>query len=232
MIKSFKKYLKENVLEDTFNAFVEESFSGGQIDKNKAKVFLDEPDYLYNGDSYRVIWASTQDIINQKTFKNIARFVSNKFLNDPNVYKFFYKTPEDAFASKIYVKNTEDKTGVIFLVEAKNAIDLSKYTGDNESIKERIESSNPILYFEPLNINAIYGKIVYDQYTDDGWELVTDQENNDQEKEELKNKDDDEVKPENTEKEKDNDNKNKPTSGISNGTKRSKFPHNATKENK
>lgn len=227
MIKSFKKYLKENILEDTFNSFVEESFSGGQIDKNKAKVFLNEPDYLYNGDSYRVIWAPTQDIINQKTFKNIARYISNKFLNDPNVYKFFYKTPEDAFASKIYVKNTEEKTGIIFLVEAKNAIDLSKYTGDQDAIKERVEAISPILYFEPLNINTIYGKIVYDQYTDDGWVLYTDEEKDmDSEKEELKNKEDNEVKPEDTEKD------NKPKSGISNGTKHSKFPHKSTKENK
>ena len=45
---------------------------------------------------------------------------------------------------------------------------------------------------------------------------------------ELKNKEDDEVKPEETEKE----TENKPTSGISNGQKRSKFPHSATKENK
>lgn len=229
MIKRFKKFLKENVMEDSFNAFVEESFSGGQIDKNKAKVFIDEPDYQYNGDSYRVIWAPAQDIINQKTFKNIARYISNKFLNDPNNYKFFYKTAEDAFASKIYVKNTEDKTGIIFMVEAKNAIDISKYTGDNDAVKERVEASNPILYFEPLNINTIYGKIIYDQYTDEGWQLITnDEENNDQEKEELKNKEDDEVKPE--EKETEKETENKPTSGISNGQKRSKFPHSQVKK--
>ena len=46
------------------------------------------------------------------------------------------------------------------LQDAKNAIDLSKYTGGNEAVRERIDASHPMLYFEPLNINTIFGKIV------------------------------------------------------------------------
>jgi hypothetical protein len=227
-VKSFRKFINEDVMRDTFNAFVEECFGGGQINHDKAQRFITETDYTFNGDIFRVIWAPTQDVVNQKTFKNIARYVSNKFLNDPNLYKFFYKTPEGAFASKVYVKNTEDKTGVIFQVPAKNAIDLSKYDGQNEAVKERVESTNPILFFEPLNINTIYGKIVYDQYTDEGWTLITD-ETNEEEPDENKNKDDDEVKPEVKPEEKKEDagqeKGNKVTSGVSNGTKHSKFPH-------
>lgn len=229
MIKSFKKYLKENVLEDTFNAFVEESFGTDKIDTDKASQFELDPDFTYTGEVYRLLWIPDSEIANQNSFKNIARHISNKYLNDPKSLKFFYKSVDDAYNSKVYALNTENKTGIIFHINTKNSLDLSKYTGNMENIKERINNTNPVLDFEPMTIDNIDAKLIYDQYSDEGWVLYTSDtkdDNNDLKDNETEEKTDDELK---------NDveqNKDKPTSGISNGQKHSKYPHSKTKEKK
>ncbi len=215
IVKKFKKFLKENILEDSFNNFVEQSITSPIIDKDKATQFLSNPEYLYSGEVYRLLWVPNQEISNQENFKNIARFISSHYLNDPNSYKFFYKTEDEVVASKLYAKNVEDKTGIIFTLNAKDAIDFSKYTGNNDSVKERLTTAAPVLYFEPLNIDTIFGKLSYDQYTQTGWVLDTNETNDSEDTKEIKDKKDHEIKL----------NKEKPVSGISKGKKHSLYPH-------
>lgn len=228
MIKSFKKYLKENVQQDSFNAFVEESFGNTQIDTDKASQFELDPDFTYQGEVYRLLWIPDSEITNQNTFRNIARHISNKYLNDPKSLKFFYKSIDDAYKAKIYALNTENKTGIIFHIDTKNGLDLTKYTGTMENIKERITNTNPVLDFEPMTIDSIDAKLVYDQYSDEGWVLYTtdNSDKNDLEDDKTRDKSEEELKTDVKQ------NKDKPSSGISNGKKHSKFPHSETKEKK
>lgn len=175
-MRTFKQYLR--LVEETdkeFNSFVEEVITTNQINAMKAKDFL-TPQYNYTGLIYRVVFHPKAEIekymnADQIDTKSIAKYVSAKFNHDR--YVFFSKTL-NGIKNFITYPNLftidENQIGVVFSVQPPASIDLTKYTGENIQVKDRLDQTEEVLSFEDMNIKNIDALYLYD----DGWHFETD----------------------------------------------------------
>jgi hypothetical protein len=174
-IKTFKTFLIEDK-NKAFNSFIEDVITTSKVSNMKAKDFL-LPEYNYTGICYRVVFypkANIEQYFSGETVdtKGITQFISANF--NSNRYAFFTKSLQGMKALITYpdlFKIKEDIVGIIFSIKPKASIDLTKYSGMNSQIKDRLSKTEEILSFEDMTINNIDGMYLYDE---EGWHFITD----------------------------------------------------------
>lgn len=176
-MKSFKRFLREEV-DKEFNSFVEEVLTTNRVATQKAKDFLTN-NYNYTGLIYRVVFHPRTEIEKYMSeeeinTKGITKYITSKFNHDR--YVFFTKSLNGIKGMIEYpnlFKFTEEQVGVVFSIKPAASIDLTKYSGDNIEVKDRLETNEEVLSFEDMNIRNIDALYLYDE----GWHFLTDFKN-------------------------------------------------------
>jgi hypothetical protein len=174
-LKSFKTFLTEDK-NKAFNSFVEEVVTTNKVSNMKAKDFL-VPENNYTGILYRIVFYAKDQIeqyFNGETVdtKGITQFITANF--NSNRYAFFSKSLQGIKGMIDYpnlFKVNENIVGVIFSIKPKASIDITKYSGQNAQVKDRVNKTEEVLSFEDMNISNIDGLYIYDE---EGYHFITD----------------------------------------------------------
>lgn len=176
-MKRFRHFIREDVSNQEFTAFVDEVLTTNQIDPKKANDFLTN-EFNYKGLLYKVIFCPLAEIQNFSQngipdVKAIADFIVKKF--NISRYVFFNKSLkglENAIKYPGLFNISEDQVGVIYSNKTAGSIDLTMYKGlggKNLEVLARLEATDPVLSFEDLTINKIDGLYIFQ----DGWKFRT-----------------------------------------------------------
>jgi len=170
-LKRFKTFLKEEATQDGFNEFVENTLEKNNIEVKLANDFL-TPEFDFTGIVYKVVFFPKEEVMKYYTnegtdHKGLTDILVKTF--NQNRYVFFcksLKSVENQISYPNLFKITETQVGIVYSNKVANIVDLTKYTGKNPKVKERLNKTQEVIGFEDLTINKIDALYIFEK---NGW---------------------------------------------------------------
>jgi hypothetical protein len=180
-MKRYKQFITEAAGKDFFNTFVNSIFTaGGNIDYSQAASLLVDDAWNYSGIAYRVEWLPVAEVMNYMPGglldeQPLTDYLAGKI--QINRWAAYCKTLAGVEARIKFpgvVSNLSPSViGIIYSIDSKAAIDLTKYDKTGDDISNRLVKTQEILsiVFHEIaikNIDAVY------YFGDSGWVFETD----------------------------------------------------------
>jgi hypothetical protein len=183
-LKSFKRYLREEADQDSFNAFVEDVFNGKW--EIAIKEFGNYTDSFHVKDEsviYRILFFRKEEIGQLSRVSDLKRKISGILTSENQGHPRFY-TKDDYHNIKDHLSYlasagmkihgyTDDSAESIYMgiiISQKTGIndnvDFDNYKKGNTEIRKRIDTTKPVLAINNTNF-----KVVASMEFDNGWEI-------------------------------------------------------------
>lgn len=192
MIKRFKRFIREADEEDkqslegsepksVFDSFVEEYFKSKVIDDKKYLELINEKDLLYTGPGLKPLIMNTAaflqydkdvldvDGLEKLIIQNVKSEKAFPFCKPGNGAKKF--GPVENYVKTVRTDITEQHTVLIYQVPLHSALDLTKYSGKDQSALNRIKNNQEVIGAQTPGQQKLAGVLFFSH---GGWKTITD----------------------------------------------------------